>query len=175
MCYHPVESKLFRIPTTSTNTSRHRWLPGHWLEQRCCIGGGCKAMWALWSFPSRVDVNTASEHRETDKLMFFGQPADIYSEEDCRGISVLCSQFIRSTQWSKSISPDFRTSNSLESGWDWITKEANLSFSNSLCFIPLEIFQKDEPQHALMYLYKVEHVLFLVVLLDNMTLGCLYF
>lgn len=45
----------------------------------------------------------------------------------------------------------------------------------SVLSLPLQIFQKDEPQHALMYLYKVENVLFLAVLLHNMTLGCLYF
>lgn len=42
-------------------------------------------------------------------------------------------------------------------------------FSTSLCFIPLQIFHKDQPKLALTHLYQVESVLFWVVFLYNMT------
>lgn len=46
--------------------------------------------------------------------------------------------------------------------------EVNL-FSTSLCFIPLEIFHKDQPELALTHLYQVENVLFWPVFLHNMS------
>lgn len=44
-------------------------------------------------------------------------------------------------------------------------------FSTSLCFIPLQIFHKDQPKLALTHLYHEENVLFWVVFLYNMTLN----
>lgn len=62
--------------------------------------------------------------------------------------SPLCPQFIRST-WSKSISLD-RTSNSLESGWDWITNRGeplsgHFPLSFSLSPSPLRYLNKMGP------------------------------
>lgn len=62
--------------------------------------------------------------------------------------SPLCPQFIRST-WSKSISLD-RTSNSLESGWDWITNRGeplsgHFPLSFSLSPSPLGYLNKMSP------------------------------
>lgn len=72
-----------------------------------------------------------------------------------------CSQFIGSTWWSKSISLDYRTSNSLESGWDWITNRGEPFFFHfPLFYPPSRYFRGMSPQHALMYLYKVEKMYF---------------